>query len=318
MSSSTTVRVFRNVFSRFGIYFAFAALCLVLSILSPYFFTIKNIVNVLNQVAIIGIIAVGSTLVLISGGLDLSPGAVVALAGVMAAHFGHPGEYPLIVPILVGVATGVVFGLFNGVVTSRGGVPPFIVTLGTMTIGRGLALLACDGMQVINLSDEYVSLASSRVLGIPILIVFFVLVFAVFHLVLNNTRFGRHVYAVGGNENAANVSGVHVNRVKISVYAIAGALSGLGGLLLSSRTIVGSPIAGAGYELDAIAAAVIGGTSTTGGLGRISGTIIGALIIQVISNGLDMINVPSYWQQIVKGSIIIFAVFVDMRSKKGR
>lgn len=306
----------KTLFSKFGIYIAFALLCLVLSILSPYFFTFKNMVNVLNQVSIIGIIAIGSTFVLISGGLDLSPGAVVALAGVMAAQFGHPGEYPLIVPIVVGITTGILFGIFNGFVTSKGGVPPFIVTLGTMTIGRGLALLACDGMQVINLSDKYVDLASSEVFGIPILIVLFILVFLFSYFVLNMTRFGRHIYAVGGNENAAHVSGVNVNRIKISVYAIAGALSGFGGLLLSSRTIVGSPIAGSGYELDAIAAAVIGGTSTTGGLGKLSGTIIGALIIQVISNGLDMINVPSYYQQIVKGSIIILAVFIDMRSKK--
>ncbi|MCF7941879.1 MAG: ABC transporter permease [Spirochaetia bacterium] len=301
--------------SKFGIYIAFILLCVVLSILSPYFFTVKNIVNILNQVSIIGIIAVGSTIVLISGGLDLSPGAIVAVAGVMAAHFGHPGQYPIIVPITVAVATGLAFGAVNGVLTSLGKIPPFIVTLGTMTIGRGLALLACDGMQVIDLSERYISLANSEIFGIPILIILFALVFAVFQFVLTKMRFGRHIYAVGGNETASHVSGLNVNSIKIAVYMLAGALAGFGGLLLSSRTVVGSPIAGQGYELDAIAAAVIGGTSTTGGVGKLTGTIIGALMIQVISNGLDMINVPSYWQQIVKGSIIILAVFIDMRSR---
>ncbi|MDC7235094.1 MAG: ABC transporter permease [Spirochaetales bacterium] len=301
--------------SKFGIYIAFVLLCVVLAILSPYFFTVKNIINVLNQVSIIGIIAIGATIVLISGGLDLSPGAVVAVAGVMAAHFGHPGEYPLIVPVLVALVTGLVFGMANGVLTAYGKIPPFIVTLGTMTIGRGLALLACDGMQVIDLSDEYISLANSEFLGIPILIVLFALMFAVFQFILTKMRFGRHIYAVGGNETASHVSGLNVNRIKVIVYMLAGALAGFGGLLLSSRTVVGSPIAGQGYELDAIAAAVIGGTSTTGGMGKLTGTIIGALMIQVISNGLDMINVPSYWQQIVKGSIIILAVYIDMRSR---
>ena len=308
-----------NKISKFGIYIAFVLLCLILAVLSPYFFTLKNIINVLNQVSIIGIIAIGSTAVLISGGLDLSPGAVVAVAGVMAAHFGHPGTYPVMIPVLVALITGMVFGAANGVLTSLGGIPPFIVTLGTMTIGRGVALLACDGMQVIDLSDQYIALANSEVAGIPVLIILFALVFLIFQFILTKTRFGRHIYAVGGNETASHVSGLYVNRIKILVYMLAGALAGFGGLLLSSRTIVGSPIAGQGYELDAIAAAVIGGTSTTGGMGKLSGTIIGALMIQVISNGLDMINVPSYWQQIVKGSIIILAVYIDMRSRsKGK
>lgn len=307
------------IFARYGIYVALLVICILLTIATPFFLTVTNLLNILNQVSIIGIIAVGSTIVLISGGLDLSPGAVVAVAGVMAAHFGHPGEWPLIVPIMMGILTGAAFGVFNGVVVAKGKIPPFIVTLGTMTAGRGLALLAVGGMQVINLSPEFVSLANTRVLGaVPILIFFFAGVCAIFWFVTTRMRFGRHIYAVGGNENAAHVSGLNVDRIKITVYGLAGALAGLGGLLLASRTVVGSPIAGAGYELDAIAAAVIGGTSTTGGLGRVTGTIVGALLIQVIANGLDMLNVPSYYQQIVKGLIIILAVFIDMRSKNKR
>jgi inositol transport system permease protein len=306
----------RHQISKYGIYIAFLVLVFIMSFVSPYFFKLKNLINILNQVSIIGIIAIGSTIVLLSGGLDLSPGAIVAITGVLAAHFGHPGEYPIIVPIIVAVGAGFVFGLINGFVTAKGKVPPFIVTLGMMSIARGLAMLACGGMQVINLSDSYKALGGSKILGIPILIFIFAGVAVVFHFILSNTRFGRHVYAIGGNETAAHVSGVSVDRIKILVYALAATLSGLGGLLLSSRTAVGSPIAGSGYELDAIAAAVIGGTSTTGGVGFVSGTIIGALIIQVISNGLDMINVPSYYQQIVKGVIIILAVYIDIRTKK--
>jgi inositol transport system permease protein len=306
-----------SLLSRFGIYIAFIALCVVLSFMSPYFLRVRNILNILNQVSIIGIIALGSTIVLISGGLDLSPGAVVAVAGVLAAHFGHPGEFPLIVPIVVALGAGLLFGAFNGLVTSVGRVPPFIVTLGTLSIGKGLAMLSCGGMQVIDLSPQFISIANSTVFGIPILIVLFAVSYVVLNFVLTSTRFGRRLYAVGGNEDSAHASGVNVTAVKIGVYGLAGALSGFGGLLLASRTVVGSPIAGAGYELDAIAAAVIGGTSTTGGIGRLTGTIIGALIIQVISNGLDMLNVASYYQQIVKGLIIIVAVFIDMRSKRG-
>ncbi|GAB1482612.1 sugar ABC transporter permease [Treponema sp.] len=315
-SANKNKELISTISSRFGIYIAFILLCTVLSILSPYFFRIKNISNILNQVSIIGIIALGSTVVLISGGLDLSPGAVVAVAGVMAAQFGHPGQFPIYVPILVAVATGTLFGAFNGIMTALGGVPPFIVTLGTLSVGKGLAMLACGGMQVIDLSPAFVNIAGADLFGIPILIVLFAACFIVLNFVMSKMRFGRRVYAVGGNELSAHASGVNVKLVKIGVYALAGALSGFGGLLLASRTVVGSPISGSGYELDAIAAAVIGGTSTTGGIGRLSGTIIGALIIQVISNGLDMLNVPSYYQQIVKGLIIIFAVFIDMRSKR--
>jgi len=302
--------------SKFGIYIAFAILCLILATLSPYFFRLKNILNILNQMSIIGIIALGSTIVLISGGLDLSPGAVVAVSGVLAAHFGHPDQYPVFVPIIVAVMSGMLFGILNGIATSIGGVPPFIVTLGTLSIGKGLAMLACGGMQVIDLSPAFIGIAGTTVAGIPILIVLFTLCFLAINFVMVNTRFGRRAYAVGGNELSAHASGVNVHAVKIGIYGLAGALSGFGGLLLASRTAVGSPIAGSGYELDAIAAAVIGGTSTTGGIGRLTGTIIGALMIQVISNGLDMLNIASYYQQIVKGLIIIVAVFIDIRTKR--
>lgn len=304
--------------SAYGIYVAFAALCGVLAILSPFFFTVRNVLNVLNQVSIIGIIALGSTIVLVAGGLDLSPGAIVAVSGVLAAHFAHPGQYPVIVPVLVALASGTLFGVFNGFLVAKGGIPAFIVTLGTLSVGKGLAMLACGGMQVIDLSPGFVALAGSSFFGLPVLILIFAITSLLLDFVMRRTKFGRRVYAVGGNELAAHLSGVSVTGIKVGVYALAGALSGFGGLLLASRTQVGSPISGSGYELDAIAAAVIGGTSTTGGIGRITGTIVGALIIQVISNGLDMLNVASYYQQIVKGFIIILAVYIDIRGKGRR
>ncbi len=299
--------------SKYGIYISFIVLVAAMSLISPYFLRIKNITNILNQVSIIGIISIGSTLVLLAGGIDLSPGAVVAVAGVAAASFGHPGEYPLIVPILVSIAVGSLFGLVAGVITAKGGVPPFIVTLGLMSIGKGVAMLACGGMQVINLSSPYKHLASNPVFGVPILILIYLGIFLVVNFFLNNTRFGRHVYAIGGNETAAVVSGLNVDRVKILVYTVAGALSGLGGLLLSSRTVVGSPIAGEGYELDAIAAAVVGGVSTSGGIGTVPGIMVGVLIFSVINYGLTFIGMSPYLQLVVKGAIILAAVAIDIR-----
>ncbi|MCC8180599.1 MAG: ABC transporter permease [Planctomycetes bacterium] len=304
--------------SRYGIYIVLLALCVIMTFLSPYFLTGRNLLNILNQVSIIGIVAIGATVILLGGGIDLTPGSVVAVAGVCAAHFGHPGEHSLIVPLVISILIGLAFGMVNGFIVAKGNVVPFIVTLGVMTAGRGIALLACDGYQVGNLSQDYIAVASGRFMGIPYLVIYFAVIFVVFYFLMHFTKFGRHVYAVGGNEIAAHASGVNVDRVKMAIYVIGAVLAAIGGFLLSSRTAVGSPIAGLGYELDAIASAVIGGTSTTGGVGRVSGTIIGALIIQVIANGLDMLGVQSYWQQIVKGAIIVLAVYLDVRSKQRR
>lgn len=311
----TTYNKLSAIASKYGIYIVLLILCVIMTFLSPYFLTSRNILNILNQVSIIGIVAIGATVILLGGGIDLTPGAIVAVAGVCAAHFGHPGEYGIIVPLFISILIGLAFGLVNGIVVAKGHVVPFIVTLGVMTAGKGVALLACDGYQVGNLSKEYIAVASGRVMGIPNLVIYFAVVFVIFYFLMHFTKFGRHVYAVGGNEMAAHASGVNVDMVKISIYVIGAVLAGIGGFLLSSRTAVGSPIAGLNYELDAIASAVIGGTSTTGGVGRVSGTIIGALIIQVIANGLDMLGVQSYWQQIVKGGIIVLAVYLDVRSK---
>lgn len=253
---------------------------------------------------------------IITGGIDLSLGSMVAVTGVIAATFAHPDTYPVVVPIFVGLLAGLAIGAFNGLVITKSKVPPFIVTLGTMTIGRGLALILSKGRPISNLSDSFNFIGGGNLFGIPFPIVILTLAFIICSVILNKTILGRYMYAVGGNEPAARASGIRVNSVKMWVYTICGLLSAMGGILLTSRITTGQPNAGAGFELDAIAAAIIGGTSTSGGTGTMTGTLIGALLIGVISNSLDLLNVTSYYQQVVMGAIIIGAVVLDSMGKE--
>jgi len=301
---------------RLGLVIALAAICTALSIARPGFLTVPNLVNLVRQVSINGILAVGVTYVLLTGGVDLSLGSLVALAGVVAASFAHPQQYPAIVPVLAGVFTGAFCGAVNGLLVTRFRVAPFIVTLGMMTVARGLALVISGGKPVSNLSREFTWMGSGDVSGIPIPIVIFFTVAVASYLFLKNFRQGRYIYAVGGNENAARASGVKVNAVKTFAYTVCGALAGLAGVVLASRITTGQPNAGVGYELDAIAAVVIGGTSLSGGVGGVGGTILGELLMGVINNGLDLLNVSSYYQQIVKGLIIVGAVWMDRSQEK--
>jgi len=310
-------------FSKYGIFFAFVLLAGILAVASPSFRTLPNIQNILQQISMNGIIAIGMTLVIITAGIDLSVGSVLALSAVVATSFAHSAssdhpeyhEHALIVPLAMGILTGLVCGTVNGFLIAKKRLAPFIVTLGMMTVARGVALVYTGGRPVIDLSDNFDKIGGGSICGIPFpsLIFFGVVLLGVF--ILHFTRFGRYVYAVGGNELAAKVSGVNTDRVLISVYAFAGALAGVAGIVLSSRIMSGPPATGTGYELDAIAAVVIGGTSLSGGIGSIAGTIVGVLIIGVMNNGLDLLNVTSYWQQIVKGVIIVLAVLLDKKSK---
>jgi inositol transport system permease protein len=215
----------------------------------------------------------------------------------------------------MGLAVGLLFGAFNGFIITRANVPSFIVTLGTMTMGRGLALILSRGRPVSNLSDSFNFIGGGSLLGIPVPILLLGIIFLVCLLLLNKTTTGRYIYAIGGNEQAARASGIGVNKVKMFVYTISGGLSALAGIVLASRITTGQPNIGAGFELTAIAAAVIGGTSTSGGIGTMSGTLIGALLIGVISNSLDLLNVSSYYQQVIMGAIIIGAVSLDKLSR---
>jgi ribose/xylose/arabinose/galactoside ABC-type transport system permease subunit len=234
----------------------------------------------------------------------------------VAASFAHPGQYPLIVAIVLSGVIGAAVGLLNGASVTYGNIPPFIVTLGTMTIVRGMALIAANGQPVFGVTKVFEAVSGGFIFNaIPHLVVYFLIVTIISAFVITRTVFGRRVYAIGGNETAAKVSGINVNQIKIAVYTLSGFLAGMAGLLLASRLISGNPTSGQGYELDAIAAVIIGGVSMSGGAGKWYGVVIGALLIAVIGNGLDILNVSSHFQLIIKGSIIILAVLVDMKSK---
>ncbi|MEY3392934.1 MAG: Ribose transport system permease protein RbsC [Verrucomicrobiota bacterium] len=305
----------RNLLHRFGLLFVILLVGLGLTLTTDTFLSVANLTNVARQVSINGILAVGVTFVLLTAGVDLSLGSVVALSGVACATFAHPGEHPVFVPIAVGLLTGAACGLVNGVLVTRGGVAPFIVTLGMMTIARGLALIVSGGRPVANMSDELTALAGDF-LGLPIPVLCFAGVALAAWFFLRDFRLGRHIYAVGGNENAARAAGVPVERVKLFAYGLCGLLTGLAGVVLAARITTGQPNAGQAYELDAIAAVVIGGTSLAGGVGTITGTLLGVLLIGVINNGLDLLGVSSYYQAVIKGVIIVGAVWLDRRQAR--
>ena len=306
-----------------GILLAFLVLCVIMAIASPAFLKQTNLLNILQQISINFTIAIGMTFVILTRGIDLSVGSVVALAGVVAASFATtsagfiPGApWPAAAAILIGVLVGMACGGVSGVFVSRFGVPAFVATLGMLSAARGLTLLYSGGRPIPALTPEFRWIGTGSAFGIPIPIFLLLGVFVVAHLVLTQTRFGRHVYAVGGNPHAAKVSGLPVMRIRLMVYVISGALAALAGMILAARTGSALPQAGTAYELDAIAAVVIGGTSLAGGVGRVSGTLIGALLIGVVTNGLDLLGVESYYQQVIKGALIVAAVMLDRSRNK--
>ncbi len=301
-------------FRRYGLVLTLAVVCGALALVKPTFFSAGNLINIVRQISINGILAVGVTYVLLTGGVDLSLGSLVALTGVAAASLAHPGDWPALVPILAGVLAGLLCGLVNGTVITAGRVAPFIATLGMMTAARGLALVASGGRPVSNLSPAFTSLGG-EVAGIPVPALILLVVTLGSWVFLGNTRLGRHLYAVGGNEMAARAAGINVTGVKLFAYALCGALAGLAGVVLAARITTGQPNAGIAYELDAIAAVVIGGTSLSGGVGGVGGTFLGALLLGVLNSGLDQLNVSAYYQQIIKGVIIVGAVWLDRRTR---
>jgi len=292
-------------------------LCLLLWILTPHFLTTSNLLNVLEQTAINAVIAVGMTFVILSGGIDLSVGSLVALAGVVLATLLH-ADTPVVVAILSAIAAGALFGSLNGLAITWGRLPPFIATLGMMSVARGCALLFTDGRPVSGFEPAFRALATARVIGIPAPVFLTAAVYLAAQFVLSETRFGRYVYAIGGNEEATRLSGVSIRLHKTAVYAVSGATSALAAVLLTARLNSAQPIAGMMYELDAIAAVVIGGTSLMGGEGTLGGTLIGALIMGVLRNGLNLLGVSSFMQQVVIGLVIVGAVLIDtvLKSRK--
>ena len=318
-----------SIFSKYGIFLIFAVMVVAASIMSPAFLSSINLINIVRQMSVVGLIALGVTGVIVSAGIDLSSGSVVGLTAVVAASLAQDPEYstpfypgvhvPLIVAVLAACAVGALVGLINGSLVAKTRIPPFIATLGTFTAIRGLALLYTGGRPISDLTDSYNFIGQGAVFGVPVPIIILVIMAVITHILYAHTKFGKYIYAIGGNEQAARVSGIDAEKYKMLIYVYASFLAGLAGVVVSSRIGSGQPGLGVGYELDAIAAAVIGGTSlSAGGIGTVAGTIVGALIIGVLNNILDLMNVSAYWQQIIKGCIIVGAVILDQLKQRRR
>ncbi|WP_068618643.1 ribose ABC transporter permease RbsC [Paenibacillus tuaregi] len=289
-------------------------LIVIVSVLNPSFLEPLNILNLLRQVSINALIAFGMTFVILTGGIDLSVGSILALSSAFVANMMVSGFDPIIA-IIIGCLAGGVMGAVNGLMITKGKMAPFIATLATMTVFRGLTLVYTDGNPITGLGNSLVFQLFGRgyQFGIPVPAITMILTFAALWAILHKTPFGRKTYAIGGNEKASIVSGIKVDKVKIMIYSLAGLLSALAGAILTSRLNSAQPTAGTSYELDAIAAVVLGGTSLSGGRGRIVGTLIGALIIGTLNNGLNLLGVSSFYQMVVKGIVIVIAVLIDRK-----
>jgi ribose/xylose/arabinose/galactoside ABC-type transport system permease subunit len=283
----------------------------VMAVLSPYFLSVSNMLNILLATSTIGVLAIAATYVIGSGGLDLSLGSVMGLSAVVGAHVAVNLGLPSVVGLLACILAGAAAGYVNGQLVTRAFVPAFIVTLGMLGLARGLALVISDGRVIYGLPPLMVYVGQGRPLGIPMPVIIFVVTAIVAHLVLAYSRFGRHTLAIGDSESAARAAGIRVERMRRILYTLSGALAGLAGMLFMARVNSGDPTAGLNYELTAITAAIIGGTNLFGGRGSILGTMIGALIMGVLQNGLNLLAVQSYYQQMAIGAVLILAVFID-------
>lgn len=295
-----------------------AALVLVMSLGSPYFFTVVNLFNIILATSTIGILALGATFVIGSAGIDLSVGSIMAFAGVIgaivAAKFGVPWWFAIPACLLAGGFAGVI----NGLIISYGSIPAFVVTLGMMGVARGVALLITDGQAVYGLPESLLWLGQGRPLGIPVPAIVFVITAVLLHFVLAFTRFGRHTLVIGDNERGAKAMGIPVRSQRIKIYVLSGVMAGLAGLLITARVNAGDPTSGMNFELAAITAAIIGGTNLFGGRATILGTVIGALIMGVLQNGLNLLEIQSFWQQISIGMVLVAAVWLDQLAKKNK
>ena len=305
---------------------ALVLMAVAMTILSDTFATKDNLFNVARQISVNICISVGMTMVILTGGIDLSVGSVLAFTGAVAAGLLKHGlelqginlfvGFTFFGAVWIALAAGGFLGWFNGIMITKFKVPPFVATLAMLTIARGLTMLYTQGFPITQLGDQFTYLGTGWFLGIPMPAWISILVIAFASFFMSKTRVGRYIYAIGGNERAALLSGVKVKKVKVFVYSLAGVLSGVAGLLVTARLDSAQPNAGMGYELDSIAAVVIGGTSLSGGKGSIIGTVIGAGIIGVLNNGLVLLNVSPFWQQVIKGFVILLAVIIDRMQKK--
>ncbi len=301
-------------------------LCLVISVLSDKFLTTNNLWNVLRQISVNVCISVGMTLIVLMAGIDLSVGSVLAFTSAVCAGLLKNGiaiqsldlfiGFTVLGSVLSSLIIGLMMGIFNGWVITKFSLPPFVATLAMLTIARGATMLYTEGIPISNLGSSFEFIGSGWLLGIPVPVWISTIMVLIVVFITKKTAFGRYIYAIGGNEKAAFLSGININNIKLAVYGIAGMMAAIGGVLVTSRLNSAQPNAGTSYELDSIAAVVIGGTSLSGGVGTVTGTVIGAVIIGVLNNGLVLLNVSPFWQQVVKGLVILLAVIIDKKSKK--
>ena len=299
-----------------GIYVFLVALISFFSLMTRAFLTFDNFIVILRQVSIIGISAFGETFVVIAGGIDLSVGSIVALSGVISASFAKFLNVPVPFSFLAGIAAGCVCGLLNGTLATRVKIPPIIVTLGTLTIIRGIAFIIVGGHTVFGMPVNYRVLGRSYIGFIPIPVFIMVAIFAIFFIILNNLSFGRYVYAIGSNEEAAVISGINVNKIKTVVFLLCGLMAGIGGAILSSRLDSGQAATAQGLELDVLTAVVLGGVSISGGKGRLESVFVGVLIIGILANGMILLNIQHFYQLVIKGVVLLLAVGIDTMRKK--
>lgn len=304
---------FKNIFTKNkGIILVLLAMVVLLSLLSPVFLTTNNIISLVQQITINMFIALAMTLVIITGGIDLSVGSIVALSSTITVGLIVNNDIPLFIAILIGLAIGVITGLLNGVIITNFKLPPFIVTLATMNIVRGIAYIYSGGSSIRITDDSFTNLGTSQLFGvIPIPILYMIVFIILFSILLSKSKLGTYIYAIGGNREAARLSGINTLKTEVIVYTIAGFMAAFAGIVLAARMYSGQPSVGQGYEMDAIAASVLGGVSMAGGKGNISGTVFGAIVIGIVSNGLNLLGISSFWQLVVMGIIILAAVIVD-------
>jgi ribose transport system permease protein len=317
---------YKNNFGKLQSLIALFILCIVFGLLSDKFFAVANGLNVMRQISVNICIAVGMTLIIITAGIDLSVGSVLALCGAVTAGLLKNGislpslnlfiGFTILGAILAGIIVGCLLGFFNGLVITKFKVPPFVATLAMLTIARGLTMLYTNGFPISSFAPSFTFIGAGWLLGLPVPVWIAALIVIAAIIVTKKIKLGRYIFAIGGNENAARLSGININRVKIITYTIAGALAAVGGIIVTARLDSAQPNAGTSYELDAIAAVVIGGTSLSGGRGSIWGTVLGALIIGVLNNGLVLLDVSPFWQQVVKGAVILLAVIIDKLNTK--
>ena len=293
-------------------------ICVVFAFGSSEFLTASNLLNVALQTSIIAIVAIGMTFVILTAGIDLSVGSLMAICGALAAGIAVRQGMDTYLSFSIALGAGLFLGAINGLMVVKGGIPPFVATLSMLAIARGLTLVYTEGRPIAGLDERFIYWGTGQVLGIPLPVIIMIVIAVVAHIITRYTPFGLHVYSTGGNEETTRLAGISPDRIKLAVYMISGFLAALGGILLTARLWSAQPNAAVGWELDAIAAPVLGGTSLFGGVGSIGGTVIGAFIIGVLSNGLNLMGVPSYYQQVIKGLVLILAVAVDLINKRRR